>query len=120
MKICEIAKLLQATVVCGEDLLDREIFYAYSSDMMSEVLTHATDQSVLLTSLVNPQVVRTAEMMDIVCIVFVSGKKPNNLVIEMAKSKEIIVLITYLHMFVSCGKLYEAGLKQEGCGKYNE
>ena len=44
--------------------------------MMSDVLAYVKDQAVLLTGLNNPQVVRTADMMDMICIVFVRGKKP--------------------------------------------
>jgi len=74
MKISEIQTLLKADVVCGEEMLDKEVYSACGSDMMSDVLAYVKDQAVLLTGLVNPQVVRTAEMMDMVCIVFVRSK----------------------------------------------
>ena len=73
MKISDIKTLLDAEVLCGEELLDTEVFSACCSDMMSDVLAYVKDQGVLLTGLVNPQVVRTAEMMDMVCVVFVRG-----------------------------------------------
>ena len=69
MKISQIQELLEAEVLCGGDQLDKEVFSACGSDMMSDVLAYVKDQAVLLTGLVNPQVVRTAEMMDMVCIV---------------------------------------------------
>ncbi len=62
MKISDIENLLDAEVLCGEDLLSTEVFSACCSDMMSDVLAYVKDQGVLLTGLVNPQVVRTAEM----------------------------------------------------------
>ena len=43
--------------------------------MMSDVLAYVKDQAVLVTGLNNPQVVRTADMMDMICIVFVRGQK---------------------------------------------
>ena len=78
MTIADITRILRAEVV-GDDStsLDTEVHNACGSDMMSDVLAFVKDQSVLLTGLVNPQVVRTADMMDMVCIVFVRGKEPD-------------------------------------------
>lgn len=76
MTIAGIVRILQADLVCGADHLETEVHNACGSDMMSDVLAFVKDQSVLLTGLVNPQVVRTADMMDMVCIVFVRGKDP--------------------------------------------
>jgi hypothetical protein len=50
-------------------------------------------------------------MMDIVCIVFVRGKMPEEAMIEMAREKEIALLSTGHRMFSACGKLYEKGLR---------
>lgn len=61
----------------GEVLLGSHVYSACGSDMMSDVLAYVKDQAVLLTGLVNSQVIRTAEMMDMRCIVFVRSKKPN-------------------------------------------
>ena len=71
MKISTIRELLDAKVVSGEEMLDSEVHSACGSDMMSDVLAYVKDQAVLLTGLVNAQVIRTAEMMDMLCIVFV-------------------------------------------------
>lgn len=75
MKIREIKKLLSAKVVSGADLLETDVYSACASDMMSDVLAFVKDQGVLLTGLVNPQVIRTAEMMDMRCVVLVREKK---------------------------------------------
>ena len=85
MTIRDIKKLLNADVLACEDMLDKEVHTACGSDMMSDVLAFVKDQAVLLTGLLNPQVVRTAEMMDIICIVFVRGKNPDDAIIELAK-----------------------------------
>ena len=110
MKISTIADLLEAQVLCGEDHLENEVHSACGSDMMSDVLAFVKDQAVLLTGLVNLQVVRTAEMMDMRCIVFVRGKKPSEEVIEAAREAGIVVLATTERMYPACGKLYATGL----------
>ena len=92
-------------------LLDTEVHNACGSDMMSDVLAFVKDQSVLLTGLVNSQVVRTAEMMDMVCIIFVRGKEPSEEIINLAADRGIVLMKTSLRMFPACGILYQAGLR---------
>ena len=87
MTIKTIQELLNAEVICGEEFLGNDVHSACGSDMMSDVLAYVKDQSVLLTGLVNPQVVRTCEMMDMHCIVFVRNKKATEEIIELAKER---------------------------------
>lgn len=110
MTLLEVKSILDAQLVCGEELLDSPVNTACGSDMMSDVLAFVKDQSVLLTGLVNNQVVRTAEMMDIVCVVFVRGKKPNQDMLELARDRGIVLMSTSYRMFTACGLLYKAGL----------
>ena len=112
----EIIDILDGRIIYGEDLLDREVFTACGSDMMSDVLAFVKEQAVLLTGLVNPQVVRTAEMMDMSCIVFVRGKSPDMGMIDLAEQRDIVLIGTDLEMFTSCGRLYAHGLRG-GSGK---
>ncbi len=111
MTISDIKETLGAEILCRDDLLSREVFTACGSDMMSDVLAFVKEQAVLLTGLVNPQVVRTAEMMDMHCIVFVRGKRPTLDMIEMAEDRDMVMLTTEMEMFTSCGKLYNSGLR---------
>ena len=104
MKIRIIRELLDAEVLCGQEYMDREVNSACGSDMMSDVL------AVLLTGLVNPQVVRTAEMMDMVCVVFVRSKMPTEEIVRLARESHMVILATRKRMYEACGKLYAAGL----------
>jgi len=110
MTVRDVRDKLGAKVLAGENNLDEEVRSACGSDMMSDVLAFSKDHSVLLTGLCNPQVIRTAEMLDIVCIVFVRGKKPDESMLLMAEERGIIILSTGHRMFSACGLLYEAGL----------
>ena len=114
MKISQIQELLEAEIVCGEDQLDKEVASACGSDMMSDVLAYVKDQAVLLTGLVNPQVVRTAEMMDMVCVVFVRSKAPTQEMVTLAKEHGMVLLKTRKRMYEACGKLYANGLGGNG------
>ena len=116
MTVNDIKEILESEIICRDDLLQKEVNSACGSDMMSDVLAFVKEQDVLLTGLVNPQVVRTAEMMDMHCIVFVRGKRPTLDMIEMAEDRDMVMLCTELEMFTSCGRLYENGLRG-GSGK---
>ena len=110
MQIKKIVELLNAQVLCGEELLEGNVNSAFGCDMMSDVLAFVKDQAVLLTGLCNPQVVRTAEMMDMRCIVFVRGKRPSEEVVRLADESGIVVIATEERMYAACGKLYASGL----------
>lgn len=109
MRISDIIETLEADVIWAGDL-DANIETACGSDMMSDVLAFVKNQAMLLTGLVNPQAVRTADMLDMRCITFVRGKKPGEEIIELAKERGITLLSTRQCMFTACGKLYTAGL----------
>ena len=116
MTLAEIKEILKAEVITGSDLLQMEIKMGCGSDLMSDVLAFTKAESLLLTGLTNTQVVRTAEMADIVAICFVRGKIPDKNTIRLAESKGIPLLMTQLPMFESCGQLYKNGLI--GCSEH--
>lgn len=110
MKISTMRDLLDAKVFCCEENIGRHVYSACGCDLMSDVLAYVKDQAVLLTGLVNSQVIRTAEMMDMICIVFVRSKMPNAEMLELAKDAGIVVMATDKRMYEACGLLYANGL----------
>lgn len=110
MKISEIQRILNATVLAGDELLDREILCACGSDLMSDVLAYVKEQAVLLTGLTNTHVVRTAEMLDVNAIIFVRGKIPTKEILDMATERSIVIMTTSDTLYAACGKLYVTGL----------
>ena len=90
MTIREIKDLIGAEVLCCEQNLDRDAYSACGCDLMSDVLAYVKDQAVLLTGLVNPQVVRTAEMMDTSCS---TERHPKNTAILVFIKKTSIQII---------------------------
>jgi len=110
MNINDIIKLLDATNLTPDLDCERELHSACGSDMMSDVLAYVKDQAVLLTGLNNPQVIRTANMMDMVCIVFVRNKEPSEAMLDLARDFGLVVMRSSLRAFEACGRLYEGGL----------
>ena len=110
MKICTMQELLDAKVLCCEENLNKHVYSACGSDLMSDVLAYVKDQAVLLTGLINSQVIRTAMMMDMVCVVFVRSKNPTEEMLQLARDNGIVVLSTDKRLYEACGLLYANGL----------
>ena len=111
MKISTMQQLLEADVLCCEENLGRHVYSACGCDLMSDVLAFVKDQAVLLTGLVNPQVIRTAVMMDMRCIVFVRSKAPTPEMLALAEDSGLVVMKTSKRMYEACGVLYADGLR---------
>jgi hypothetical protein len=114
MTVKEAVSILEGQFFTGEDKANLDVQSACGADLMSDVMAFVKDKVLLLTGLVNPQVIRTAELLDIHAIIFVRGKIPSRDMIEMAGEADIILAGTKLPMFISCGKLYESGLRMGG------
>ena len=109
MLLKEIICLLEASLVYGEQYLNKEIKKAFAADLMSDVLRLNTEDMILITGMANLQVLRTAEMSDVSYILFVRNKKVTP---EMlAEENGIAVMQCKQSMFKVCGELYKAGLE---------
>lgn len=111
MQLAEIRDILKATVLSGENELDCEVSSACGSDFMSDVLAYVKNQALLLTGLVNQQVIRTADMMDMKCVIFVRGKVPGADIVHLARERGIVVMTSTKRMYEACGLLYYKGLR---------
>jgi len=110
MTLSEMTKLLKADIR-HDQCADRELFTAFAGDMLSDVLALGRQPDVLLTGLVNPQVIRTAEMLDTACVVFVRGKVPTDSILELAAACGVTVLTSGLDLFEASGILFNAGIQ---------
>lgn len=111
MTIREIAAKLNAAWLCCEEEGERELHMAFASDMMSDVLACVTEDTLLLTGLVNSQCVRTCEMLDVPCVIFVRNKEPLGDALALAQEIGLPMLKTPYTMFEACARLYTAGLR---------
>lgn len=111
MTIGDMVHILHGRVLCGEEKLDKLVYTACCSDLMSDVLAFVNEKTVLITGLTNPHVVRTADMLDLKCLVFARGKIPAEDILAQAKEQGLVVMTTRETAFTTCGLLYEAGLR---------
>lgn len=111
MNLIEVKAVLQAEVLCGTEWIDREVETVCGADLMSDVLAFTKEKTLLLTGLTNLQVVRTAEISDLVGIIFVRGKRPATELIQLAEENSIPLLVSECTLYEACGKLYAKGLR---------
>ncbi len=111
MNLGEIKRLLDAEFIIGENYEDLQIEHAFAADLMSDVLAFVGEGVVLLTGLVNPLVIRTADMVDVKAIIYVRGKRPLEEAVELARNIGIPLLTTEYIMFEACGILFKNGIK---------
>ena len=110
MKLSDIVKALNASVLAGENRLESEIVTCGASDLMSDILAGLSEGCILLTGLTTVQVIRTAMISGVGAVVFVRGKKPPPEVIDLAKQQDLPLLSSPYSMFVSCGRLHACNL----------
>jgi predicted transcriptional regulator len=106
----EILRILEAKTILNDGWLGGDIARVYGSDLMSDILSFSKPKSLLITGLINPQTIRTAEMVDIAAICFVHDKNPHDETLDLAKRNQIPLFRTRFSMFEACGRLFEAGL----------
>ena len=110
MKLTEIIKALDASVLVGENDMDKEVRTCGASDLMSDILAGLSEGCILLTGLTTVQVIRTAMVAGVGAVVFVRGKKPPQEVIDLAEAEKLPLISSPYSMFVSCGRLHNCNL----------
>ena len=111
MVLKEVVNLLDAEVLTGNSDPELELNSAFSSDMMSHMLAYSNDKSILITALYNPQVLRTADLMGISCVIFIGRSAPDPALIKLAESLGVTVVQSPYSMYVTCGILFSNGLQ---------
>ncbi len=111
MTLKDVRDILHADVLYGETMLDREVRTAFACDLISEMLAFAGSGTLLITSLKNPHVIHTAEVMDAVGVVFVGGGQPNLRAMKQIDGSRIPLLATDLLIFKCCGLLFQQGIQ---------
>jgi hypothetical protein len=83
----------------------------YISDLLSDVLAHASHGVLWITVQTHRNVISCAATKDIGAVLFVCGRKPDHGVVAEADAEGIVLLSTELAAYEAAGKLWEAGLR---------
>lgn len=116
IRIRDVLTAVNGIVVSPQADLDETVNCGFSADLMSDVLRFGREGGLLITGLINPQVIRTAEMLGIRVLLFVRSKLPSAEMIALAEETGITLLATRYTMYEACGLLYRAGLPGLGEG----
>ena len=117
MQLRDVLKALDGKMISATVDLDITVQMGCGADLMSDVLAFTHADTLLLTGLTNPQVVRTADMAGIRAIVFVRGKLPPPETMNLARDRGIPLLASKYTMFETAGRLFAAGLPS--CGVFD-
>ncbi|HON85317.1 MAG TPA: DRTGG domain-containing protein [Syntrophorhabdaceae bacterium] len=111
MNLRDVKEILNAEVLCCEDLLDREVKTCFACDLISEMLLHVQSNTLLVTSLTNAHILHAAQVMDALAVVFVAGKRPDATVIKKSEQSGLPLMTTKKLIFECCGLLYLNGVR---------
>lgn len=111
MKVKEIIQKLNLDLVSNSTALDAEVEHAYSSDILSDVMSHAKDGSIWITIQTHRNIVSVAELKSFAGIILVAGRKPDDETLKKANEENIPVFSTTCSTFEIVGKLYELGIR---------
>jgi len=117
MQLRDVLKAIDGKVITADVDLDISVQMGCGADLMSDVLAFTHADTLLLTGLTNPQVVRTADMAGIRAIVFVRGKLPPAETVALAREKAIPLLASKYTLFETAGRLFAVGLPS--CGVFD-
>jgi len=107
MTLLEINSIIEGKILTKNPDLNLELVNAFSSDVISHIVTYASDKSILITAVYNPQILKTAEMKGVQCVIY----EPEPSLVALANSLGITLLRSTFSMYVTCGKLYSSGLQ---------
>lgn len=111
MQVDQIVDIIQGEELTSGRVMKSDIAYAFSSDLMSDVLTRDYEDTVLITGLANIQAIRTAEMSDIGLVIIARNKEIGAEMIRLAEASDIVLIKSAYSLFRISGLLYEAGIQ---------
>lgn len=111
MKLGEIIKSCNLQVVCGDEALEREVAGGYASDLLSDVMANSKKGDIWITLQVHPNIVAVAKLKEIVGIIMINGRKPEQETITKAKGEGLPIMTTDIPAFELVGKLYNMGVR---------
>ena len=96
LEVFALAKNQNASVVSG-----------YTSDLLSDVMAHAQENDVWITTQTHGNIVAVAALRDLAAVILVNDLEPQENTVRHSDDENIPVLGTNLSTFDIAGKLYQ-------------
>ncbi len=111
MKLKELVEKLGLESKSSVQSLDADVVAAYSSDILSDVISHAREGSIWITLHTHSNIVAVAELQSLAGIILVGGRQPEEDTLEKASEANVPILTTKRSAFEIAGNLYELGIR---------
>ncbi len=105
MTVANLAKNLDLTFLCGEELAQREVTGCYCGDLLSFVMSRAKSGDAWLTVMGHLNSIGVAALTDAACIVLTENAPLDPQALERARQNNIIVLRTNLPTYETAAAL---------------
>ena len=109
MKISEIAEKTGLRAI--NDYTDREVESVYISDMVSDLITSAKRNSILITLQTHKSLIAAASVVAAAMIVIVKGRRPSDDVVELATKTGIGLFTSDLDTWAFAKMLVQLGME---------
>ena len=105
MKLAEIIERIQGTVIV--DNPDADVSFAYASDLLSDVMGHCGDESVLITIQNHLNTIAVCTLAGIEVIVICHGRPVPDDMADAAKRENVAIVTTTLSQYAASLALAE-------------
>ncbi len=106
MKIEQLAAALGAHTHASSASLNLDIQSVYAGDRMSDLLSAASEHTLLVTHITNQSLLNLIELMDVPAVCLVNGATPERAVLDAANASHTPVLVAPWSLYETCGRLY--------------
>ena len=109
MKVSELAEKTGLTSI--NEFRDREVESVYISDMVSDIITSAKRNSILITLQTHKSLIAAANLVAAAMIVIVKGRRPADDVVELANRTGIGLFTCELDTWALARRLTQLGFE---------
>jgi predicted transcriptional regulator len=111
MKLADLVDKMDLEVRSARQGLGNEVTGGYMSDLLSDVLANSSDGNLWITLQRHQNIVAVASMKQLVGIVLVGGREPEEETVEKAEAENLPILVSELPAFELAGRLYTLGVR---------
>ena len=106
MDLAYLARRIGARVVTEGTSPNHVIEHIYAGDRISDLLTHASQKTLLVTNLSSALLVCVAELMDVPAVCLVGGQQPAPEIVAAAKAHGMFLMVSPADLFETCGRVF--------------
>ena len=107
MKLTALMNQLGFRVLVPACGADREVQRVYAGDRMSDLLSAASENTLIITHVANQSIVRLIELMELPAVCFLNSLQPDAATLAAARSANTCLMTSPMEMYETCVRFYE-------------